>query len=346
MKLELEKAGLYKISLASGLLLDFFHIMDIDEYFVLKTDGRNLYVGNRFWDYDLVGRVFLLYHECLHVFLRHTERVKYWRGDFRAFNIGADAKVNYLIMSEFNNARKYLVDWTIKFGEDNVRRLSAEQLARMVDKSFKFEEDKFDEVDVLKGSTIDDAFLKTLLNIEGVFMKGKGSVDRLLQRSSSVEFIRDLEKWIDTYWYDYNKWNRKYDDFGDYEVDDVYKVAFVDVSASISDMELSLFVSEVSRLGFDEVVFFDNGKQLEVKGDSIPRSVKGKGGTRFAGVLRQYLPKLNNDAIMVLFTDGYIGDSREVVHLLSRIKAKKVLVTVDKQLNGFDEVISLTGYDI
>lgn len=59
------------------------------------TDGRVIYVGERFWQLPLREQYFIVNHEFLHIILKHIERSE--GKDMRIYNLAADVVINELL---------------------------------------------------------------------------------------------------------------------------------------------------------------------------------------------------------------------------------------------------------
>lgn len=59
------------------------------------TDGKVIYVGERFWQLPLNEQYFIVNHEFLHIILKHIERAK--NKDIKIYNIAADVIINKLL---------------------------------------------------------------------------------------------------------------------------------------------------------------------------------------------------------------------------------------------------------
>lgn len=59
------------------------------------TDGKVIYVGEKFWQLPLGEQYFIVNHEFLHIILKHVQRAK--DKDMRIYNIAADVVINKLL---------------------------------------------------------------------------------------------------------------------------------------------------------------------------------------------------------------------------------------------------------
>lgn len=128
---------------------------------------------------------------------------------------------------------------------------------------------------------------------------------------------------------------------------------FTDVSASISPDEFNQFMSEVSNLSvhtseirlitWDTAVTGEYSFKGRINASKL-RTIrfKGGGGTKFIPVINAYIKEINPNDILIVLTDGRWFDSlHDVVDTFSRIKCKKILVTTDRPLPGFDHSVKI-----
>lgn len=351
----LEFEILLKISPSAYFLLNMLERVYVNDSRVsAMVYGRYLVIGERFWEFEFQKRVWVLLHEAYHKFLRHDKRILFFDGDPLDFNKGADAKVNWLIFKDYPQARQWLVDWSKYFGEWEVEHLSAEDLARMVGKfswgrrlkDWERRTNVFNDFDLnYKWDGKDDVLVELAISLGKLFSRGKGKEERVVQvyEGSKIDWGVLLGEFVsEYYWLDWGRWNRRLGKCGRYVQEELKKVVAVDVSMSISDLEFNRFVSAVQSLDFDKVIFFDNGVQSV--NDEVPRRVRGKGGTRFGEVLDVVCDE--DDVVLIVFTDGYWDDEEEVSKRLKELEFPKVLITVDKVVDGFDKVIKLDVYDL
>lgn len=62
---------------------------------IAYTDGKIIYVGEKFWQLPLSEQYFIVNHEFLHIILKHIQRAK--DKDIRIYNIAADIIINKLL---------------------------------------------------------------------------------------------------------------------------------------------------------------------------------------------------------------------------------------------------------
>lgn len=120
----------------------------------------------------------------------------------------------------------------------------------------------------------------------------------------------------------------------------------IDLSGSITPSEYSLFCKEllaIARIADVEAIFWDDGirwrRKVRLRADLKTRY--GGGGTRFAPVLTELRTDLRQDDVLVVLTDGYLYDAREVEEMMRRIHSPTILVTTDRKLNNFDHIIEI-----
>jgi predicted metal-dependent peptidase len=125
---------------------------------------------------------------------------------------------------------------------------------------------------------------------------------------------------------------------------------YIDVSGSISKDEYHLFLSHAQhllKLGDAEVVFWDDGIESAYslrRGERINLKVKGTvggGGTYFSKVIDVYKDKTNYYSLNFVLTDGLWLDLQVAIEKLEMLKGKKILLTSEKVVEGFDEVYYL-----
>lgn len=338
-------------------ILKALDIRVVDSPISAMVGGKYLYIGSKFWEFSFEKRVFVLIHEAYHKLLRHDRRAYFYSGSPEAFNIGADAKVNYLIFQNHPGARRYLIDWSRFVPENVIAKLSAEDLARIFEKRYgsRFQHynvhQKFFDADLEPIDPLDDIDLNFAISMGSVFSKGKGTeLRKVIPRPISIDWVSLLSDIImsSEYYFDWYRYNKRTGTFGITAPSEMSRVALIDVSASISDMELSFFFDALATLEFATAIFFDDGVQMVLDELNISpykvKGLRGKGGTRISEALK-YALKLDPD-ILLLFTDGYIDDWNSASQLLTRLNASKILITVDKKLNGFDHIIDLGAYDL
>jgi predicted metal-dependent peptidase len=122
---------------------------------------------------------------------------------------------------------------------------------------------------------------------------------------------------------------------------------FIDVSGSISKDEFNLFISHVQhllKLGNSEIVFWDDGVESVHnlrRGERIDKKIDGTmggGGTYFSKVIDEYKDKTNYYSLNFVLTDGIWLDLQKAEEKLKELKGKKILLTTNRIVKGFDEV--------
>lgn len=89
------------------LLFDLMKIIEDDNIPTAATDGRNIWVGKWFRGLPIQQRIFVLCHEVLHAIFRHLPRAKLYRDrgfgpdlkpwNDKKFNVAADYYINYML---------------------------------------------------------------------------------------------------------------------------------------------------------------------------------------------------------------------------------------------------------
>lgn len=154
-----------------------------------------------------------------------------------------------------------------------------------------------------------------------------------------------------TYLQTWQKANRKNPSFaGSKRIGIVRIYACVDTSGSISKELLTSFYEELKGLVnlADElyIVYWNDGiskiDKVKSRHDLLASKPKGYGGTKFSEVAEYLYKKANTPYdIIIVFTDGDWFDTIKASNILKRLKAWKVLVTSNKIIDGFDDIIEL-----
>lgn len=66
------------------------------ESYLAFTDGKAIYVSDKFWELSLGEQYFIINHEFLHIILKHPERIK--DKNRKIYNIAADIIINKLLV--------------------------------------------------------------------------------------------------------------------------------------------------------------------------------------------------------------------------------------------------------
>ena len=123
---------------------------------------------------------------------------------------------------------------------------------------------------------------------------------------------------------------------------------FIDESGSISQKEFNQFMSEViGMLKYVDIIrciVWDVNvrKDLTIKRRTdIKVKFKGGGGTEFYPVISKYYKQIKPYDVMVTLTDGYWFDEEKSVEIIKQIRARKILVTTEKVVQGFNKIIKI-----
>jgi predicted metal-dependent peptidase len=120
--------------------------------------------------------------------------------------------------------------------------------------------------------------------------------------------------------------------------------AFVDVSGSIKNEELKRFVSILSSLQSHtevDVVLWNVGVIDHFKLGKEQIKMSHGGGTVFLPAITKFSKEIKPYDVLVVLTDGYWFDKVEAEDYISNLRCKKVLLTVDKVVKGFNNTIKL-----
>ena len=190
--------------------------------------------------------------------------------------------------------------------------------------------------------------------------KGRGTLFREIEQTYNIKvmqswqtFMRDLV-WRYAMMFKRSTWrkpNRKLprDLRGKQKTSEGKVFIFIDVSGSISKEEFEYFVSYAQNLlkyCNGTIVFWDDGVEsvYDVKrGEDLKKKIKGTiggGGTRFTPVVRDFKDKIDNWSLVFVFTDGHLLDRANAIKAIkTQLKGKKILITSDRDVEGFDEII-------
>lgn len=124
----------------------------------------------------------------------------------------------------------------------------------------------------------------------------------------------------------------------------------VDTSGSIDNEEFAQFQNELDSVrNFSREIEYILWSDGIIKGGRIRNVKRGQpidpvrscGGTYFLPVIRKVGHEIRSQDIMIVMTDGIWADNHNTVRELRSIRAKKILLTTDEEVNGFDKVISM-----
>jgi len=210
---------------------------------------------------------------------------------------------------------------------------------------------------------VDDALKRA---IEGAKIAGRGMGK--LEREIYDELYRSKISWRDVLMSEIQTWlgkmnimtwavcDRRDNTLPGYSIIDRPNVyVAIDTSASISREELTIFVSELQGIlelvDSMKVIWWDDGVEGVDDVESISEipklKPKGFGGTAFSSVADYIMNELQieqNDMLVVM-TDGEWFDKDDAVNKLQTMRAKKILVTVNKVVDGFDNIIVVDSKD-
>lgn len=206
---------------------------------------------------------------------------------------------------------------------------------------------------------LDKAIRTSLISAKTAGARLSAIEERILDSltKSKVNWRSMLRNWITSYIktnvvQSYIRPNRRLNELpGQLAISKPNAWVFVDVSGSIGSEEFRQFMSEVLRLSsfvskinlivWDTRVTGEYELSSKNKGAMLKLKFRGGGGTRFSPVLQKYLNKIKFDDLFICLTDGYWFDVKQAVELLKKVRAFKILVTTDRDVDGFDKRVKI-----
>lgn len=88
------------IDTAAYILIKQLKVVYVNDDEIAATDGRKLFIYNGFLRFDSKTRALILFHELLHVLLKHVERME--KKNAVIWNIATDTVINYKLNSQFS----------------------------------------------------------------------------------------------------------------------------------------------------------------------------------------------------------------------------------------------------
>lgn len=125
------------------LLLEFpvYYIDEEHPFAPALTDGKRIVLFKQWLDEPLEARYAIIKHELGHIFYRHPVRarrlVNKHGNILMLVNMIADGLVNVRLVKDEPGLSTYLVDWTQKFGKENLWKKSLEELVEEFKDSVK-----------------------------------------------------------------------------------------------------------------------------------------------------------------------------------------------------------------
>lgn len=285
----------------------------------MATDGSTILIGTEFFnnttDQDLS---FILVHELWHVALLHNLR----RGtrDPKIFNVAADYVVNLKTYEDMGYRPKYAL---------YSRQYEGMSVEEVYDQLIDFIDDTEDiEIDLIDAKDSTDAQNQaTKVQKAFAIAKSSGNLDGSVEKEIN-KFLKPKVDWrtlLNKYLTDqidtdssWSKPNRRYLSQGMYMPAQLplegrleHLMFFLDTSGSISDTEVTQFLSEIRTIQSNlkpkklTLVQFDTKIQQvqELREGKVPNSfeVKGRGGTSLKEVHK--LIKEKKPSCAVIFSD-------------------------------------------
>lgn len=353
--------------IALYLMLKAVKIVRVNKEFIACTDGMRVFIGNKFFESEnLKRKTGIIAHELMHMLLQHVERGE---GKNRMiWNIATDSVINYRLGKTYGFDLPTLVMVDEKeSAEDVYERLKKEiktcALSFDIDLMTKDEGDKMESEGAIiqKGTGEFENNEKRAMKIAEIVsvarQAGSGlggliqEIEQLLKPKLNWKSIlktvvlNEMRKNVIT---TYAKMNRRNGDLPAIKNVNKAKVwVLIDVSGSVWS-EVVEFVNELSGIIKNasevELIYWDDGIQgwQKIKRmEQVNLKVKGGGGTVISAVLNEVMRKMKRNDIMIVFTDGYWFDEKKAVEILKTMKMKKILVTTDKEVEGFDIKIKI-----
>lgn len=353
--------------IALYLMMKAVKIVRVNKEFIACTDGTRVFIGNKFFETEYLKRkTAVIAHELMHILLQHVERGE---GKNRMiWNIATDSVINYRLGKAYGFDIPILVAVDEKESAEEVyERLKKENktctLSFDIDLVDRDEGDKMEsEGTVIQKGTgefeNDDKRAMKIAEIVSVARQAGSGLGGLIQEIEQLlkpklnwksilktVVLNEIRKNVIT---TYAKLNRRNGDLPATKNVNKAKVwVLIDVSGSVWH-EIVEFVSELSGIIKNasevELIYWDDGIQewQKIKRmEQVNLKVRGGGGTVISAVLNEVMKKMKRNDMMIVFTDGYWFDEKRAVEILKTMKMKKILVTTDREVEGFDIKIKI-----
>lgn len=343
---------------------------------VAATDGKAIFVGREFGKCDVKMRAMILMHEVQHIILKHVERME--GRDAATWNLATDSVINsrlnkmfgaklpVYIAVEQSESSEEVYDRAIKAkkecgaSKNGIESRSGERGESDLITEKRGAEMRSRATKIQEGKELGEEEKEKMIAEAMVMARkaglGAGSLIKELEGllRQQVDWRRvlrgliesELKKTVVQSWMKVNRRNGDLPGVKVYAKPRVFVA--VDVSGSVWNI-VKVFFSELDAIARNasEIILiqWDDGIRdvRRIRGTRDIEKVVGGGGTRFIEVAKMLRDKAKTNDVVVVMTDGFWSDDERIVEEINKIMARKILVTTNNVIGGFDVVLKIKG---